>query len=330
DRLRRDLATQAIPVHFLSASDASERGLALGAVGYLTKPATRDELMGVLQVLSPAPIARYGRVLVVEDDRAAGEAVAELLRHEGIGTVLVASAGAALAALGRDRYGCIILDLGLPDMDGLELLEKLQRSQDGDRPPIIVHTGRALTKRETRRIEAYAEAVVLKDGSSNSRLLDEIRLFIRYVEDTRPNHSISTELAASEVSLVGTQILLADDDMRTVYALSALLRSRGADVLVADTGHEALEQLAEHPDVQLVLMDVMMPEMDGYEAMRQIRQQSRYETLPVIALTAKAMKGERERCVHAGASDYLSKPVDGPRLLAALQPWLKSRQAHDT
>ncbi len=217
-------------------------------------------------------------------------------------------------------------------MDGLQLLEALRGRAKAKMPRVIVHTGRALTKRETRQLEAYAESVILKDGSSGERLLEEIRLFVRHVKESLPAERSSHPSAqpVTEISLQGVKLLLAEDDMRTVYALSALLRGKGADILVAETGREALDVLAIHPDIQGVLMDVMMPEMDGYEAMRRLRGDSRFVTLPVIALTAKAMKGERERCIEAGASDYLTKPVDSQRLLLTLQTWLHPNGSHGT
>jgi CheY-like chemotaxis protein len=248
-----------------------------------------------------------------------------LLEREGFAASHVQTAAAALDALATGQFGCMILDLGLPDMDGLGLLEKLRTRPELGAPRVVIHTGRELSKQETRELEAYAEAVVLKNGSSSERLLEEIRLFIRHVTDNAPS-VIAVEPATPrvDISLRGVKLLLAEDDMRTVYSLSALLRSKGAEVVTAETGKEALEALVRHPDIRGVLMDVMMPEMDGYEAMRQLRRDQRFVRLPVIALTAKAMKGERERCLEAGASDYLPKPVDSDKLLAKLSSWLTS------
>jgi CheY-like chemotaxis protein len=324
DRLRTNPKTKGIPVHFISSVDAPERGFALGAIGYLTKPTTQQDLINVVRTLAPSASQRSSKILVVEDNAETAESVVHLLRGKGIEASHVGSARGALDALAEGTFACMILDLGLPDMDGLGLLEALEGRADIDMPPVVVYTARALTKEETRRLEAYVEAVVLKDGNSEARLLEELRLFVGHLKETLPRSSRPPpERRVSEVSLEGAKILLADDDMRTVYALSALLRGKGADVIVADTGKEALDLLAQHPDVNGVLMDVMMPEMDGYEAMRRLRRESRFERLPVIALTAKAMRGERERCLEAGASDYLAKPVDGDRLLATLDTWLK-------
>jgi CheY-like chemotaxis protein len=205
------------------------------------------------------------------------------------------------------------------------VLETLRARAPSDAPRVIVHTGRELNKRETQQLEAYAQAVVLKEGDSAARLLEEIRLFVSHVTDALPPRVRSQILSGSapvDFSLAGIKLLVAEDDMRTVYALSALLTSKGAQVLVADTGREALELLQHHPDIDGVLMDIMMPEMDGYEAMRKLRADRRFCALPVIALTAKAMKGERERCLEAGATDYLTKPIDTDKLLEALKTWL--------
>jgi CheY-like chemotaxis protein len=328
ERLGFEPETRRIPVHFVSSLDAPERGLAMGAVGYLAKPATREELVSVVETLAPQTIERARRILIVEDDTSRGETLVERLEGEGLQVRYVQSGGAALQALEHDKFSCIVLDLGLPDMDGLGFLERLRARGDMETPPVVVHTGRALTKDETRRLEEYAEAVVLKEGRSTERLLEEIRMFIQHVKARLPQGRTFAppRVPVADVHLDKRRILLVDDDMRTVYALSALLRAKGAEVLTADTGRVALEVLSQHPDIEGVLMDVMMPEMDGYEAMRRIRQDGRFERLPVIALTAKAMKGEREKCIEAGASDYLTKPIDAEQLLTMLQAWLTESQ----
>ena len=320
DRLRKNPVTRAIPVHFVSAVDAPEHVRALGAIGYLQKPVSHEDLVGVVRTLgSTALISR--RVLVVEDNWQAGGAVGALLAAEGVDAHHVTTAGAALAALEHGRFGAVILDLGLPDMDGLALLEALRARVGSLSPHIIVHTARALTEREARLLEAYAQAVIVKDGNASSRLRDEIRSFLQQVT-TEAGRIDTPATQASELSLQGVKLLLAEDDMRTAYSLSAVLSARGADVLVAENGKEALEVIHDHPDLRAVLMDVMMPEMDGYEAMRRVRRDLRLEALPIIALTAKAVRGERERCLEAGASDYLPKPIEAEQLLRTLATWL--------
>jgi len=331
ERLRAEPRTREIPVHFVSGVESKDRGLALGAIGYLMKPATHAELALAVRALAPGSNGAARRVLVVEDSALEGDSLCERLRQEQFEALRVGSAQAALDALEGSTFGCMILDLGLPDMDGLAVLETLRARGQANSPRVIVHTGRALDKRETKQLEAYAEAVVLKEGDSAGRLMEEIRLFVSHVKDSlspRARSQIPPPPAIVDLSLPGVTLLLAEDDMRTVYALSALLTSKGATVLVADTGREALDLLAANPRIDVVLMDIMMPEMDGYEATRRLREDPRFRSLPVIALTAKAMKGERERCLQAGASDYLTKPIDSDRLLHTVQAWLPRGGAH--
>jgi CheY-like chemotaxis protein/signal transduction histidine kinase len=323
EQLRSHAETQAIPVHFLSAVDAPERGWAMGAIGYLTKPASHRELVSMVQTLAPTAGSHPHRILVLEENADRAQSLKQLLASDGLEAVQVKSMAEAFSAMTSERFVCLVLDVALPDMSGLEFLEALKRRDDLERPPVVVYTGRALTKDETRRIEEYAQAVVLKEGRSSERLLEEIRLFIHHLERRLPReHRQRPRLMRDEPDFRGKKMLVVDDDMRTVYALSALLRTKGVEVLMADTGRAALETLKKHSGVDAVIMDVMMPEMDGYEAMRLIRQEPRYSALPVIALTAKAMKGERERCLEAGASDYLSKPVDNEELVSLLANWL--------
>jgi CheY-like chemotaxis protein len=319
EKLRADPITAAIPVHFVSALDASERGLAMGAVGYLTKPVTRRDLISVIDALAPRSPEGSRRILVVEDDVATGDSVLRLLAAEHLEVQRVLTAREALDAVKREKFGCIILDLSLPDMDGLDLLPALREHCGPEMPSVVVYTARALTKAETATLEAYAEAVVLKDGSSAERLLNEVRLFVRRCNERAGNiRRMAQSTPPADGRLAGRTILVVDDDMRTVYALSATLRAKGMEVLVADTGQVALEVLDKQGGIEAVLMDIMMPEMDGYEAMRRIRKDPRWGKLPIIALTAKAMKGDEDRCLEAGASHYLPKPIDADRLIGLL------------
>jgi CheY-like chemotaxis protein len=330
DQLRQDPLTATIPVHFVSALDASERGIGMGAVGYLTKPTGPGDLIRVVEALAPKLTTRSSRVLVVEDDVITGDSVINELTREGLEVRRVMNGQAALEALRDDDFGCIILDLSLPDMDGLQLLKKLQEESGAEMPSVVVYTARALSKAEAQALEAYAEAVVLKDGSSAERLLDEVRLFVRRFKaglGTR-RQTAALPVHPADVQLGGKKILVVDDDMRTVYALSATLLAKGAEVLVADTGQAALNTLEQRPDVEAVLMDIMMPEMDGYEAMRRIRKDPRFRELPIIALTAKAMKGDQAKCLEAGATDYLPKPIDADRLLGMLHARLSGEASH--
>jgi CheY-like chemotaxis protein/Skp family chaperone for outer membrane proteins len=317
--LRADPATATIPVHIVSAVDAADHGAALGVVGYLTKPATRQDLARMVQSLAPASTRRLRRILVIEDPAPRGPSLTTQLAHEPLDLQTAKSAREALERLAVERFACMILDLTLPDMDGLAFLRAARVQCGADIPPVVVYASRALTKAEAQTLEAHSEAVVLNEGSSTERLREELRLFVRRLDEgsgaRRPG---SARLHPADLQLKGRKILIVDDDMRTVYALSAMLRAKGVDVTVADTGHAALAVLDRQPEMEAVLMDIMMPEMDGYEAMRRIRRDGRFGALPIIALTAKAMKGDQEKCLEAGASAYLPKPIDPERLVTLL------------
>jgi len=324
--LRADPITAAIPVHFLTAADAGERGMAMGAVGYLNKPTTRQDLIPVLDALVPHRVLSLTRVLLVESDESAEGSLATQLAGENIELCRVTTAGKALKILEQQRFSCMILDLSLPDMDGLDLLRAVEEQCANEMPSVIVYTGRALSREEAKRLEAYTEAVVIKEGPSRDRLVNEIRLFVRRLkEGLGPRRQPIPPIQRTDVQLHGRTVLLVEDDMRTLYALSATLRSKGMNVLVADTGQAALDVLAKHRDVEAVLMDIMLPEMDGYEAVRRIRQDKPLANLPIIALTAKAMKGDREKCLEAGATDYLTKPVDPDDLMTMLHTCLSGK-----
>ena len=318
ERLKGDAATRHIPVHFVSALDEGRRGRDLGAVGFLTKPVSAEQLSEALGLLTHFSADRRRRVLVVDDDAAARHAVRKLLGRESADIVEAGSGEEALEVVEKSELDCIVLDLGLPGMSGFELIEKLA---EGDRHvPVVVYSGRDLTPEERMKLRAHTDSIVVKGALSPERLLDEVSLFL---------HSVQREpkaLAANpDGDLEGRKLLLVDDDMRNIYALAKVLRARGVDVVLAQDGAKALAQLDEQPDIEIVLMDVMMPVMDGYEAMTQIRAQPRFARLPVIALTAKAMKDDREKCLAAGASDYLAKPVDVPKLLSMIRTWLAAR-----
>jgi CheY-like chemotaxis protein len=318
EALRKDKRTAAIPVHFVSAGDGRARALAMGAIGYLTKPATRADLKRVIESLVP-PHGSPHRILVVEDDAFLLEAMVDKLTDERLEVHRAPTAREAREAIATRHFDCMILDLSLPDMDGLELLEALDRDGTADRPAVVIYTARSLTKGETRRLETYAEAIVLKDGLSSDRLIDEVRLFMQRLKTGLGRRRPTAVATPTDTRLAGKKVLVVDDDMRTVYALSATLMAKGADVLVADTGRTAIENVFSTPDIAVVLMDMMMPEMDGYEAMQRIRADSRFRALPIIALTAKAMVGDRDKCLAAGATDYMAKPIDPDRLISIIR-----------
>jgi CheY-like chemotaxis protein len=330
EKLRADRSLASIPVHFVSGVEGADRGMLLGAVGYLEKPASRADLVRVVESLTPRR-DRSSRILIVESAASRDATLAFELAAENVETHRVGSAREAFEVLEQQRFGCIILDLALPDMDGLELLESLRERCGDEMPSVVVYTSRPLSRAEATRLDSYADAVIVKDGSSSERLIDEIKLFLRRLKDgLGSRRAVGVErVHPADARLADKTVLLVDDDMRTAYALSAALRAKGVHVLVADTGHAAIATLSEHPDVAAVLMDIMMPEMDGYEATRRIRRDARFQALPIIALTAKAMKGDREKCIEAGASDYLPKPVDAARLLVMLNTWIAKTQTDE-
>ncbi len=323
EALRADPDTAAIPVHFVSAVDAPERGISLGAVGYLTKPASRQQLNDMIRALKTRDLGRGSKVLLLEHDVVFAESMRDVLAKENLETRRVTSADEALAAIAGESFACVVLDLSWPDLDALGFLKTLENQKGLGKPSILVHTDRPLTKPEVQALQAYTDAIVLKEGDAAERIMHEIRLFARRLGvGTVRSRSPVPSLHPVDVDLEGRKVLVVDDDMRTVFALSALLRARGMEVVVADAGGVALQMLDADPDIELVLMDIMMPEMDGYETMRRIRAVPRLQRLPIVALTAKAMKGEKEKCIEAGASDYLSKPIDGPSLLRKMQTFL--------
>lgn len=260
----------------------------------------------------------------MEDDRDQATALVSLLENRDINITIAQTGAKAIEFLGEQGFDCIVLDLGLADMSGFDLLEHIRHLDEDRRIPVVVHTGRELSPEEVRRLEGYAESVIIKGAKSPERLLNEVTLFLHVMESRLPpekQRMIRTTLD-SDLALTGKKVLLVDDDMRNIFSLSGVLRDKGMQVVEAENGKVALERLEAHPDVNIVLMDVMMPEMDGYEAMRRIRQNQRFARLPIIALTAKAMKGDREASLKAGASDYLTKPIDLERLLSLLRVWL--------
>jgi CheY-like chemotaxis protein len=267
---------------------------------------------------------RRKRLLVVEDNPAEQLSTRELLWHEDIDLDVIDSGAAALEALERDSYDCIVLDLRLPDMSGFDVLEQIKSAPKLRDLPVVVFTGRELSAEEDAQLHTLARSVVVKDVESPERLLDETALFLHRVVSELPEtkRQMIDRLHQSDEALAGRKVLVVDDDVRNIFALSSVLERRGMTVLSAGTGREAIETIETTPDLAIVLMDIMMPEMDGYETMQVIRQNPALRRLPIIALTAKAMKGDRERCLEAGASEYLAKPVNTEQLLSALRMWL--------
>jgi CheY-like chemotaxis protein/signal transduction histidine kinase len=323
-KLKENLNTRHIPVHIISGQEKQREALRMGAVGFLRKPVSLDQINGVFGRIQSVIAKQIKRLLVIEDNEIQSNSLKELLVDENVEVVTASSADEALKAIKKGGFDCIVLDLGLPDMSGIELLENMRLSESEPYVPVIVYTGKELVPEERVILDKYAERVMVKDVRSPERLLDETALFLHRVENDLPEEKrrVIRMLHDREAVFDGRRVLIVDDDMRNVFALTSVLEEKGLELLVASNGQECLDMLEENPDIHLVLMDIMMPVMDGYEAMRRIRKQKRFNNLPIITLTAKAMKGDRSACIEAGASDYLAKPVDTEKLLSMLRVWL--------
>ena len=323
-QLKQHPATRHIPVQIVTMDEDRQHGLARGAFSFITKPATKDGLEQALTKIKDYTTPRRKRLLVVEDNADEQRSIAELLGHDDIDIMSVGTGGEALEILREQQVDCVVLDLRLPDMSGFDLLEQIRDGSGLSEPPVIVFTGRELSAEEDAELHTMARSVVVKGVESPERLLDETALFLhRVVSDLPPEKQRMLErLHSSDEDLVGKMVLLVDDDARNIFALSSALERRGMRILTATTGSEAITLLDATPEVAIVLMDIMMPEMDGYQTMQVMRANPAFRRLPIIALTAKAMKGDREKCLEAGASDYLAKPVNTEQLLSALRMWL--------
>jgi CheY-like chemotaxis protein/signal transduction histidine kinase/HAMP domain-containing protein len=324
NKLKRSSETRHIPVQILTIEDERQYGLERGAFAFLTKTVTTDELEAALDRLKDFTASRVRRLLVIEDDAAERLSVTELLGHSDVEIVAAATGAEALELMRRSHFDCVVLDLRLPDMSGFELLEEIQADELLRSIPIIVFTGRDLSDSEEIRLRKTAKSIVLKGVRSPERLLDETALFLHRVVAELPQakQDMIQTLHESDEPLAGRKVLVVDDDIRNIFALNSLLERHRMEVITATNGHEAIKLVESTADLSLVLMDVMMPEMDGYETMRRIRQQPDFRMLPIIALTAKAMKGDREKCLEAGASDYVAKPVNTDQLLSLVRLWL--------
>jgi CheY-like chemotaxis protein len=291
----------------------------------MEKPATKESLESALSELSSFVERGVRNLLIVEDDETQRNSIAELIgRGDDVDITAVGSSEEALAALDEKRYDCMVLDLKLPDTTGFKLLEQLKKDERNATLPVIVYTGKELTRREETRLKKYAETIIVKDARSPERLLDEASLFLHRVEARLPQakRRMLEQLHSAEEIFKGKKILIVDDDVRNVFALTSVLESNGMEVVFAENGREGLETLSNNPDVDLVLMDIMMPEMDGYQTMAAVREMPQFKQLPIISLTAKAMKGDREKSIVSGASDYITKPVDTDQLLSLMRVWL--------
>ncbi|HEU0007533.1 MAG TPA: response regulator, partial [Terriglobia bacterium] len=312
DRMKNDLTTRHIPIHIISASDGRQRSLKLGAVSYLQKPVTEEALSEALSNIRQFIERGVKNLLVVEDDETQRNSIVELIGNGDVSTQAVGTGQEALALLKERHFDCLVLDLGLPDMPGFELIERIKSEAGLQELPIIIYTGKELSKSDETELRRMAETIIIKDVQSPERLLDETALFLHRVEVNLPEakRRVLHHLHQTDAVLAGKKALIVDDDVRNIFALTSALENVQMEVFYAENGRDALSMLENTPDIDVVLMDVMMPEMDGYETMRAIRNMEQFRSLPIIALTAKAMKGDREKCVEAGASDYISKPAN--------------------
>ena len=324
ERLKENPITRHIPVHIVSVEDRKEAALQMGAIGYATKPATREDLKGVFSRLEAKLAQKVKRILLVEDDARQRESVSRLIEDVDVEITAVEFGAQALELLRSTVFDCMIIDLKLPDMDGHQLLERMAREDICSFPPVIVYTGRNLTRDEEAALMKYSRSIIIKGARSPERLLDEVTLFLHKVESDMPpeRQKMLKSVRSREKAFEGRKILVVDDDVRNVFALTSALEQKGALIEIARNGHEAIAQLQNVSDIDLVLMDIMMPEMDGFTAMQEIRKDPRFAKLPIIAVTAKAMKDDQDRCLSSGANDYLAKPIDLDRLFSLIRVWL--------
>ena len=324
ERLKENPNTRHIPVHIVSVEDRQEAAMHMGAVGYATKPVSREQMKDVFLRLEAKLEQKVKRILLVEDDDLQRESVTRLIEDDDIEITAVARGTEALDELHRNTFDCMIIDLKLPDIDGNELLARMAEEDIQSFPPVIVYTGRSLTRDEETELLKYSRSIIIKGARSPERLLDEVTLFLHKVEANMPleRQKMLKTVRNRDRAFEGRKILLVDDDVRNIFALSSALEQKGAVVEIARNGLEAVSKVQEDEEIDLVLMDIMMPEMDGYEAMTEIRKDPRFTRLPIIAVTAKAMKDDQDRCLRAGANDYLAKPIELDRLFSLIRVWL--------
>jgi HAMP domain-containing protein/CheY-like chemotaxis protein/putative methionine-R-sulfoxide reductase with GAF domain len=324
NNLKLDPATRHIPVQMLSVEEERQHGLSHGAFSYLVKPATTEDLELAFDRIKSYVASHKKRLLVIEDNDIERDSIVELVQHDDIDVAAVGTGEEGLNILSSGEFDCCVVDLRLPDMSGFELLERMQSDQRLRDVPVVVFTGKELSVAEENRLKKVAKSIVLKDVQSPERLFDETALFLHRVVSglPEPKQELLERLHGSNDVLRGRKVLVVDDDARNIFALTTVLENHDMEVVSATNGRQAIDLLRETPDLSVVLMDIMMPEMDGYQTMREIRQQPQFRTLPILALTAKAMKGDREKCLQAGASDYIAKPVNTEQLLSLLRVWL--------
>ncbi|WP_373987507.1 HAMP domain-containing protein [Duganella sp. BuS-21] len=324
DRLKRDPSTRHIPVHVMSSLRERERALRLGAISYLNKPVSREALQEEFSRIQKFLLGGKRSLLVVDDEAAQRDSIIALIGDVDIHIVAVETGQAALEMLREQHFDCMVLDLTLPDISGFDLLDIIGKDGSLRDLPIVINTAKDLNRKEVAKLKRYAKTIVIKDARSPERLLDETALFLHRSQASLPEaqRRMLEEIHAAEGGLAGRKVLIVDDDLRNIFALSSLLERQQMQVLFAENGRDGIEVLERDPTIEIVLMDIMMPEMDGYDTMRAIRRIPKFKSLPIITLTAKAMKGDRDKCIAAGASDYITKPVDVAQLLSLMRVWL--------
>jgi CheY-like chemotaxis protein len=322
DRLKFDFATRHIPVHVITVEQDTEPTRLAGAFGFITKSISKESLEHAFDHLKDFTNRPVKNLLLVEDDQIQTTSIQELIGNSDVQTTVVSTGEEALAAIRSQRYDCMILDLGLPDMTGTELIEQIKNADQSRSLPIVVYTARELLAEESARLKQLAESVLIKDARSPERLLDQTALLLHRDVARLPEKQRRMLEGLYQGVLDGKKVLIVDDDIRNIFAMTSVLERFKMEVVSAENGRDAIDLLTEQRDVDIVLMDIMLPMMDGYTTIRAIREVPEFVDLPIVAVTAKAMKGDREKCIAAGASDYLCKPVDAEQLRSTLRLWL--------
>jgi len=324
ERLKRDPSTRHIPVHVMSSMRERERALRSGAISYLNKPVSKEDLNEEFMRIQRFLIGGKRNLLIVDDEENQRDAIVKLIGDTDVDITAVGTGQEALSALHASHFDCMVLDLTLPDISGFDLLDMIGKDQRLRDLPIVINTAKELNRKEVAKLKRYAKTIVIKDARSPERLLDETALFLHRSQANLPEaqRRMLEEVHAADAGLAGRKVLIVDDDLRNIFALSSLLERQQMLVSFAENGRDGIEVLERDPSIEIVLMDIMMPEMDGYDTMRAIRRIPKFRSLPIITLTAKAMKGDRDKCIAAGASDYITKPVDVAQLLSLMRVWL--------
>jgi CheY-like chemotaxis protein len=324
DILKHDPTLLHIPVHVISVEEQRQQAVQFGAMSYLQKPVSKEKLEAVFEQLQSRAERGIGRLLIVEDNETERLSISELIGNGDVQITAVGSGKAALAALKADVFDCMVLDLRLPDISGFKVIERMQQELGLTNLPVIVYTGKELTRQEETKLRQAAESIIIKGVKSQERLLAETALFLHRVEANLPEakRRMLRQMVQADPLLEGKKVLIVDDDIRNIFAMTSYLERYKIQIVYAENGRDAIELLQGSPEIAIILMDIMMPEMDGYETIQAIRQLDPLKGLPIIAVTAKAMKEDREKCIAAGASDYLPKPVDMEQLLSLMRVWL--------